>query len=214
MQKSFKSKCHLVCPVLIFLAQANFENIMWKDSLGGSSFPRLKTLRRVKENTEFPHWPLARKKGDFPFTSLDWCWQTPSSNVSGKPALGKFACILPVKDNWSNSLVRRVHVGCSSSLLEQHFTIRAIEFHFSVSLSHPGPSVAPCAAFRENEVVHTVNGRMHPKEFASEEGLGLIPSTSGETQWLLEVLEPKKKRTCSMASEMNEWFLMSLSYPV
>lgn len=45
--------------------------------------------------------------------------------------------------------------------------------------------MAPGAAFRENEVVHTVNGRMHPREFASEEGLGLISSTIRETQWLL-----------------------------
>lgn len=96
------------------------------------------------------------------------------------------ACILPVEHNWSHSLVRRAHAGCFSSLLEQHLTIRAIELYFSVSVSQPGPSVAPCAAFRANEVVRTLNNGMHPGGFTSEEGLGLIPSTIRETQWCRE----------------------------
>lgn len=97
----------------------------------------------------------------------------------------KPACVFPVKHNWSNALVRRAHAGCFSSLLEWHLTIRAIEFYFSVSVSQPGPSVAPCAAFRANEVVRTVNSGMYPGGFTSEEGLGLIPSTIRETQWFL-----------------------------
>lgn len=163
----------------------------WKHSakgqVWGSSFPPLKTLRRGEENTEALTGPWKGLRDIFPLP--------PRTGHGGLQAAmlleslygseDKPACVLPVKHNWSDSLVRRAHAGCFSSLLERHLTIGAIEFYFSVSVSQPGPSVAPCAAFRANEVVRTVNSGMHPGGFTSEEGLGLIPSAIRETQWFL-----------------------------
>lgn len=156
-----------------------------KGWFGGSSSPPLKTLRRGEENTEDLLPPLAPGKDKGRFSPYLVGLQAATLVESLHRLEDKPACVFPVKHNWSNALVRRAHAGCFSSLLEWHLTIRAIEFYFSVSVSQPGPSVAPCAAFRANEVVRTVNSGMYPGGFTSEEGLGLIPSTIRETQWFL-----------------------------
>lgn len=175
-----------MCPALIFLDQSGVGNTIRKDVLG-ESIENLEE-RGGKRRGRCPYWPLERTRGDFPlFPGTGGDGLQPAMLVESlHQSEDKPACILPVKHNWSHSLVRRDHAGCLSSLLEQHLTIRAIELYFSVSISQPGPSVAPCTAFRANEVVRTVNSGMHPGGFTSEEGLGLIPSTIRETQWCRE----------------------------
>lgn len=175
-----------MCPALIFLDQTGVGNTIWKDGFWGS----IENLEERGGNHRdlCPHCPLERMKADFPLppgTGGDGL-QTVMLVESLHLSEDQPACILPVEHNWSHSLVRRAHAGCFSSLLEQHLTIRAIELYFSVSVSQPGPSVAPWAAFRANEVVRTLNNGMHPGGFTSEEGLGLIPSTIRETQWCRE----------------------------